>query len=232
MQISKDPNTIQGMFNQVATTYDLANRVLSLGIDKLWRKKASHFVPTSATSLLDLATGTGDLLFTCLTARPNLKKIIGLDFSENMLKEARKKTKPDMDQVTFMQGDAMALPFQEFEFDVVTMAFGIRNVENPQTALANILKVLKPTGTAIILEFSTPNFAFLRSLYLVYFRKVLPWLGGKISRQPQAYAYLNQSVEAWDSPKVFVDRMKLAGFNTVKAQSLTFGIAHIYIGKK
>jgi len=223
------------MFDRIADTYDPLNRILSMRQDVLWRKKVRKHLPRiSQIELLDLATGTGDLLFSLCQNNPDISKAIGVDMSTGMLEVAEKKHgKTSLTQdIQFKQGDAAELPLEDNSFDVVTIAFGIRNVPDFQKAIHEMYRVLKPGGRVIILEFSLPQNKLLRSSYLFYFREFLPRIGGLISGDRQAYTYLNQSVEAFPYGEAFLEVMANAGFEGLQQHPLTFGIATIYRGDK
>lgn len=228
-------NHIIEMFDQIAKTYDRCNRILSFGIDKSWRERLAQSLPShNKIAVLDVATGTGDLLFAMLSARPNIEKAIGVDLAQEMLSIGQKKAsafalpKP----IEFLCQDAAHLAFEDGTFDVVTIAFGIRNVLNIDKSLKEMHRVLKPSGTLLVLEFSLPENRLWRSLYLAYFRYVLPFIGGILSNNFSAYSYLNRSVEGFYSKEEFACLMQKAGFASVSLQSLSKGIAHIYSGSK
>lgn len=223
------------MFDRIARTYDRLNGILSFGIDRRWRRKLARHLPDNPThlDLLDLATGTGDQIFTLhRTAPTRWKSLTGTDLSEKMLNEARRKAPERLGDVPAVWRTASAedLPFPDASFDVATMSFGIRNVPNPVRALREIHRVLRPGGRALILEFSLPRCVLLRIPYLFYFRHVLPWIGGKISGDPGAYRYLNRTVEAFPYEADFVELMGQAGFAQPSFIRLSGGIACLYQG--
>lgn len=228
------------MFDRIANRYDLLNRLLSMRQDVLWRKKLLDLLPPQKNLyLLDVATGTGDQILHILeeTAGDDSDKIakaVGIDMSENMLAVGQKKiTQLNLDgKVNLRVGDATQIPFKNDEFDVSTMSFGIRNVINVEQAMREILRVLKPGGTTLILEFSLPKSKLIRKPYLFYFRNVLPKIGSAISGDSQAYSYLNQSVEEFPYGDAFCDLMRKNGFEDVTATPLSMGIATIYKGRK
>lgn len=222
------------MFNRIAHRYDLLNRLLSGRQDVVWRKKLLSFFPESKqTRLLDVATGTGDVLLAALN-QGSAQHAIGLDMAEQMLKYAQQKIDQQkwQNQASVVVGNAEDLPFENSSFDVVTIAFGIRNVPDYAKAIREMHRVLKPGGRLLILEFSLPANRILRSLYLFYFRHVLPWIGGLISGDRQAYSYLNQSVEAFPYGERFSSLIEQIGFSSVRVTPLTFGIASIYCADK
>lgn len=233
--MSHEQEIISKMFDRIAPNYDRVNRLLSFKFDLRWRKKLSRLLPHEPDLLvLDVATGTADLITLMCQQRLNIKKAIGIDLSENMLRWGRKKISEHnlTDRITLQKANAADLPFADESFDVVSIAFGIRNVFESSKALLEFARVLKPTGLLMILEFSLPQNMFLRMIYLFYFRHILPGLGGLISREKSAYRYLNQSVEAFPKPHDFIQVLLHAGFKKVDTFSLTFGIATIYCARK
>lgn len=221
---------IADMFNRIAPTYDFLNRLLSFRQDVRWRVRAASWLPKSPKiRVLDLATGTGDLALTILKKRDNVSEVIGLDVAQKMLNIAESK-KCDA-RLHFGLGDACAIPYSDASFDVVTIAFGIRNVTNHLLALREMYRVLKPGGRLVVLEFSTPQ-PFFKPLYLCYFRYVLPFIGGILSGDREAYRYLNRSAEVFVSGLAFLKLMKHAGFQKTTAEPLNFGIATIYVADK
>ncbi|MDA1087314.1 MAG: bifunctional demethylmenaquinone methyltransferase/2-methoxy-6-polyprenyl-1,4-benzoquinol methylase UbiE [Verrucomicrobia bacterium] len=223
-----------GMFNRIAHRYDFLNRMLSCGQDVRWRKRlARHFPDGTNLSVLDVATGTGDVLL-MLHGFGRIGRGVGIDMAEKMLDIGRAKIRARGLQETFTlkTGDAAQIPETDGTYDVVTIAFGIRNVGNTATGLAELHRVLKPNGRALILEFSLPANPAMRKLYLFYFRHILPLVGGLISGDSYAYRYLNQTVETFPYGDAFLDLMRNAGFKNVSADPLTCGIAAIYRGEK
>jgi len=232
---SKAAPMIRDMFDRVAKRYDLLNRLLSFGQDVRWRKRLEQALPSGQKlRLLDLATGTGDILLS-LTSAFNRGKILaarGIDLSSEMLHFAERKIKDQglSEKISLAQGDATRLNEASNTFDVLTMAFGIRNVEKVDDALSEMRRVLKPGGRALILEFSIPKNLLVRGVYLFYFRIILPFFGGLISGQWKAYKYLNKTAEAFPYGDAFCSLMEGAGFKNVKAMPLTFGVATLYQG--
>ncbi len=223
------------MFNVISPTYDLTNRILSLGIDQRWRKKVAAFLPKQESiTLLDVATGTGDQLFALMDKSKNIAQAIGVDPAIEMLHiaEEKNKHKPYRFRTQWKQASAEALPFVDHSFDVATISFGIRNVPHPVNALKEIRRVLKKDGSLIVLEFSMPSIKWLHAAHLWYLRNVLPKVGGLISRNPEAYRYLNTTIEAFPSGRAFCALMEEAGFKEVKAHPLTGGIVTLYQGYK
>jgi demethylmenaquinone methyltransferase / 2-methoxy-6-polyprenyl-1,4-benzoquinol methylase len=222
------------MFNRIAPTYDSLNRVLSAGVDRSWRRKLAEKLPESPGQLrlLDLATGTGDQLLTLLKAAPNrFLTATGADPAAHMLVRARRKPLPRLlgiPQPEWVEASADRLPFEDDSFDVVTMSFGIRNVPDPLAALKEIRRVLTPGGRALILEFSIPANAIVRNSYLLYFRHVLPAIGGFFSGDRDAYRYLNSTVEDFPYGEAFCSLLRDAGFAHAQATALTVGISTLY----
>ena len=227
---------VRRMFDEIAGTYDLNNRVLSMRRDVAWRRRLTALLPDGAKPprLLDLATGTCDVLMAAHRAGRAAPGSVGADFSGGMLREGAKKlVRAGLDgPLRLVQADATRLGFADASFDAVTIAFGIRNVLDVDTALREMCRVLRPGGRAVILEFSLPGNRLLRAGYLVYFRHVLPRLGGLVSGKPEAYRYLNQSVESFPYGSAFCERMEQAGFSGVAAAPLSFGIASLYTGQR
>ena len=223
------------MFDRIAPTYDLLNHLLSLGRDVSWRRQAARALPQSeGLKVADLATGTGDLLIALLRERPNMAEAVGLDLSEEMLKIALRKisARGFTDRIRLVRDDAMHSALPADSFDAVTMGFGIRNTPDVEATLGEIHRLLKPGGSAVVLEFSLPRRAVLRGGYLVYLRSVVPVLGALLSGSKSAYRYLNESIEAFYRPDDFCMLMRQTGFSEVSATPLTWGVASIYRGTK
>jgi demethylmenaquinone methyltransferase / 2-methoxy-6-polyprenyl-1,4-benzoquinol methylase len=234
----KDENSgkkeqVATMFNNIAHKYDFLNHVLSLGIDIVWRKKAIKLLKKeNPKQMLDIATGTGDFAIEALALNPD--KIIGIDISEGMLEFGRKKmiSKNFQDKIELMSGDSENIPFENNRFDAITVAFGVRNFENLEKGLLEMNRVLKPGGTAVVLEFSKPKSFPIKQLYNFYFTQILPGIGKIVSKDNAAYTYLPESVNAFPDGKDFLKIYSKCGFKDVKHISLMFGIASIYTGKK
>ncbi len=223
------------MFDRIAPTYDLLNHLLSLGCDFSWRRKAIRQLDASRDlNILDLATGTGDMLITLFRERPNTAEVTGLDISENMLASCREKLRKRglADRARLLCADASKMPFVDGTFDAATMAFGIRNTVDAAATLREIHRILKPGGTVLILEFSLPACPVVRWFYLRYLRLVVPFVGALVSGDRHAYRYLNTSIEAFRQPAEFCRLMQEAGFCEVSAVPLTHGVASIYKGVK
>ncbi len=220
---------IRAMFDDIAPTYDFLNSFLSLWIHKRWKRKLVRAMkPYAPGQILDLATGTGDLAILEATLMP--EQVTAIDLSAGMLNVARKKVagKKAEKFITFMQADALDLPFHDHQFDAATIGFGIRNFENPLAGLKEIRRVLKPGGVLLILEFSQPNKGWTARLFNFYFRSILPAIGRLFSRHPAAYTYLPDSVSRFPSGKVFLDLLNEAGFQETSYKSLSQGIACLY----
>lgn len=228
-------DSVGAMFDRIAPTYDRLNHLLSLGRDFSWRRRAAQAVPDrEGLKVADLATGTGDLLITLFQERPGLVEAVGVDVAEEMLKIALHKVSAQglADRVRLVCDDAVHSALPGESFDAVTMAFGIRNTPDVDATLREILRLLKPGGTAVVLEFSLPGSAILRAGYLLYLRSVVPALGALLSGSFGAYRYLNESIEGFYRPDAFCTLMTKAGFVEVSAIPLTLGVASIYTGSK
>jgi demethylmenaquinone methyltransferase/2-methoxy-6-polyprenyl-1,4-benzoquinol methylase len=221
------------MFDGISARYDLLNRVLSLGIDRIWRKKAMACLkPLQPRTILDIATGTGDFALEALALQP--EKIIGVDISAGMLSIGKEKiSKRNLsDKIEMVLADSENLPFANNMFDAVTVGFGVRNFENLEQGLSEIRRVLRPGGMVVILEFSQPRPGLWSALYLFYFKHILPRIGRWVSRDSSAYSYLPASVEAFPSGNAFVQILNKVGFNRVTCKPLTFGISSVYTACK
>ncbi len=219
------------MFGRIASRYDLANRLLSGGRDVAWRRQLVAAATAGAPrDLLDLATGSGDVAFALGRAAPEAR-ITGADFCRPMLEEAERKKKAlgGGAQVVFQPADALALPFPSGSFDVVTIAFGLRNLADRARGLAEMRRVLRPGGRLLVLEFSQP-YAWFRPLYLLYLRRILPVLAGRVTGDRAAYVYLNESIEIFPDRPALAAEIAAAGFQGVGAQALTFGIVALHEG--
>lgn len=224
---------VQEMFNGIAPKYDLLNHLLSLGIDKAWRRKAMRELERgNREQVLDVACGTGD--FSIEALRHGVKRVVGVDISENMLAVAREKARDKglEDRLEFLYGDSEQLTFPDEDFDAVTVAFGVRNFEHLECGLREMCRVLKPGGRVVILEFSTPDRFPMKQLYRFYFKCILPRVGGLISGDRGAYEYLPASVFAFPQGNHFLEIMRSCGFRDVRRLPLTFGIATLYTGEK
>jgi len=230
---------VQRMFSAIADSYDLNNRLHSLWRDQAWRRKAVRLCAVQAGDVvLDVACGTGDLSLAFADAKP--RRVIGLDFTHNMVRLAEQKRNGRLMRrggddrptpVTFTDGDATRLPLPDASVDVVSIAFGIRNVAQPKAAVREFARVLRPGGRLCILEFSIPTNPLLRGAYLFYFRHIMPRTATLIARDRSgAYRYLPQSVNTFLGREQMVDMMHDAGFAQIRQHAMTFGIAVAYIG--
>ncbi len=222
---------IQEMFSAIAPRYDFLNRLLSLGIDQGWRRTLARMALLKDTNaILDVACGTGDVSLELRQKAPRAR-IVGLDFSQAMLDLAQVKIEQAQAGIELVAASAEELPFPPADFDLLTIAFGIRNVVDKKKALAEFFRVLKPHGRLAILEFSQPQATWLRALYNFYFFKVLPLVGGLFARR-SAYRYLPDSVAKFPCRDEFSGWLKEAGFRQCRYHSLTFGIATLYLAEK
>jgi demethylmenaquinone methyltransferase / 2-methoxy-6-polyprenyl-1,4-benzoquinol methylase len=224
---------VEQMFDTISTNYDGLNRVISFGIDVKWRKKVIKMVAaTNPESVLDIATGTGDLAISL--AKTGAKEIIGLDLSEGMLAVGRKKIAQEnlSEKVEMIQGDSEALPFEDNRFDAITVAFGVRNFENLEKGLSEILRVLKPGGIFVILETSVPTKFPFKQGYHFYTRNLLPLIGKLFSKDKVAYSYLSESAAAFPYGEELNNILKKTGFIEVRHKPQTMGVATIYAASK
>lgn len=225
---------IAAMFDRISPKYDRLNHLLSFNIDKVWRRKTARAVAKKyPTSILDLATGTADLAIALAKRNPQAH-IMGMDISEKMLDIGKEKVRKQglESQIDLRPGDAASLSFDDNSFDAVTVAFGVRNFESRDKGLAEIQRVLKPDGQAFILEFSMPERFPMKQLYRFYFKHILPKIGKHISKDPGAYTYLPQSVEAFPKPDEFLRILGNNGLKSGSARRFSFGIATLYIASK
>lgn len=224
---------VENMFDSIAPKYDLLNRVLSAGIDKGWRRKAVDLlIPLKPKSILDIATGTADFALEAERLKPDYIK--GVDISEQMLSVGRKKiaARNLSGVITLHCGDSEDLQFEDNTFDAITVAFGVRNFEHLEKGLEEMYRVLRPGGTAVILEFSQPQSFPIKQLYSFYSKYILPGVGQLVSKERAAYEYLPESVAAFPYGKQFTDIMERCGYQKANYYPLTFGIAGIYTGIK
>lgn len=235
--IDKNPNRtdVHKMFDRISARYDLLNRLLSFRRDIIWRKKLAELLPQKNNlKILDLATGTGDVLLSVVANNQQIDFGVGVDMASEMLKLAKLKIDKYRlaNKLFLVRGDAIKIPFDDNSFDVTTIAFGIRNVVDVELSLKEMYRVLNPSGKTLILEFSLPKSRMVKSLYLFYFRRILPVLGWIISGDSYAYKYLNQTVETFPYGEDFCELLKKAGFGSVKQHPMTLGIATVYEGTK
>ena len=225
---------VADMFNRIAFRYDFMNRFLSAGIDKGWRRKALHqLAKENPKTILDVATGTGDVaIMACELLHP--EKITGIDISEKMLELGKEKVlKLGLQhQIELQTGDSEAINFPDNTFDAVTVAFGVRNFENLEQGLKEIKRVLKPSGKLVILEFSKPKLAGIAQLYYLYMEIVAPQMASMVAKNKKAYQYLNKSVLGFPEGRAFVEILNNVGFRNTSCKKLSLGICSIYCGVK
>ena len=220
----QDAGFVRKAFAEIAGRYVLANHVLSLGIDVLWRRMTAQCVAEkSPARILDLATGSGDLAQAVQKACPSAR-LLGADFSVPMMREAQQR-----DLKTLIAADGLALPFQDASFDVITVAFGLRNMASWPDALNEMRRVLTPQGSLFVLDFSLPTLPLIRPAYLFYLKNVMPKIAGWITGQRAAYEYLCSSVERFPSGREMEELILSCGFQSVKTRRLSFGIASLYV---
>lgn len=227
-----DPAAVNSMFARIARRYDLANHLISGGLDIWWRRCLVASVGRHAPStVLDLATGSGDVAFALSRALPAGTQIVGMDFCQPMLDQANaKKTVLDQSHQTdlaFRLGDGLALPLGESTFDAVTISFGLRNMADRHQSLREIYRVLRPGGRVFVLEFSEPH-AWIRPLYFFYLRRVLPWVAGIITGDRAAYVYLNDTISQFPNRNQLAGEIRAVGFTQVSAKALTLGTVALH----
>jgi len=224
---------VEQMFDTISGNYDNLNRMISLGTDQGWRKKVLKLVAeTNPETILDIATGTGDMAI--LLSKTNAKKITGLDLSAGMLEVGKSKVKALnlQDKIEMIQGDSENLPFEDNSFDAITVGFGIRNFENLEKGLSEILRVLKPNGIFIILETSVPTKFPFKQGYFFYTQNIMPFMGRLFSKDQKAYQYLSDSAKNFPFGQELNNILKNVGFSNVKHRPQTMGIATIYSASK
>lgn len=221
------------MFDNISRRYDFLNHLLSLNIDKAWRKKVlMRVAEQKAKSVLDVATGTADLALAL--GKQGVAEVIGVDISAGMLAVGQRKVERLKlgEKVRLDLGDSEDLPYPDDRFDAITVAFGVRNFENLNQGLREMHRVLKPDGVLLVLEFSQPQSFPFKQLYRFYFKRILPNLGRLVSRDARAYTYLPESVDAFPYGEAFEQELKRAGYRDLRSKALTFGIATLYEGRK
>ena len=227
--LGKDPARVSGMFDDVAPAYDRTNTVLSLGNDRLWRVATTRAIaPKPGQRILDLAAGTGA---SSVPLARSGADVVAADFSPGMLAEGRRRHGGNP-RLSFVQADAMALPFADGEFDTVTISFGLRNVNEPKVALAEMLRVTAPGGRLVICEFSHPQSKAFASLYRFYNNRVLPTVARAVSSNAEAYDYLNESIQDWPDQRTLATWIRDAGWTDVAYRDLSFGIAALHRATK
>lgn len=234
MNKNTEPGFVKNMFGAIAPRYDFLNRLLSLRQDVYWRRRMTQAlrIPDNA-GILDAACGTGDVMVEILRQK-NAAKVVGIDFSTEMLAIAREKAASVFPGRSFslLAADVLYPPFAKESFDAVTIAFGIRNIAARQKAMEGFLEMLRPGGMIAVLELATPSGKMMRKLYLLYFTKILPAIGGLFSKNMRAYRYLPASVLGFPQPAEFAAIMRRAGYKDIKWLPLTAGIATLYTGLK
>jgi demethylmenaquinone methyltransferase/2-methoxy-6-polyprenyl-1,4-benzoquinol methylase len=224
--LTKKAQEVAAMFDGVAKNYDKANDLLSFGSARLWRKAvAKQVAAQSGQTILDLAAGTGASSVAFL--KPGVR-VVAADFSVGMLEEGKKRHP----EIEFVFADATKLPFQAAEFDTVTISFGLRNVENTELALSEMLRVLKPGGKLVVCEFSTIPNKFLHSMYRFYLKNLLPRISALVSKTPEAYSYLAESIDAWPNQAALAQLLEKVGYQSVRFRNQTLGIVAIHSGTK
>ncbi|MDP8206317.1 MAG: bifunctional demethylmenaquinone methyltransferase/2-methoxy-6-polyprenyl-1,4-benzoquinol methylase UbiE [Candidatus Electryonea clarkiae] len=222
---------IKQMFNSISPTYDTLNHLMSFGFDILWRNKAVQSLPSSAEEILDIGTGTGDLVISA--ARKNQKlKGFGLDFAAQMVKQAKLKTQKKhlTERISYITGDGLNLPFPDKSFDAVTIAFCLRNIDDKKAALVEMARVLRNGGKVIVLEMTFPENIGFRKFFNIYLDNLIPLIGRSISRDAKAYRYLPVSIKGFVKPDELTILFNEAGLERVKYTKLSFGIAYIHEG--
>jgi len=231
--INKKKEAVAQMFDDIAPKYDFLNHLLSLNIDKLWRKKLIKLLKKEhPVNILDVATGTGDLAIASLKAGP--EKVTGIDISIKMIEVGLRKIKEKQleDKIELLLADSLEIPFKDNSFDAVMVAFGVRNFENLENGLLEMKRVIKPGKKAFILEFSKPERFPVKQVYNLYFHYILPFFGKRISKNSKAYSYLPDTVEKFPEASKFTDIMTKCGYSNANFKRLSFGIATIYTGEK
>lgn len=227
-----DPTAVNSMFGRIARRYDVANRLLSGGMDLWWRRRLVAAVRRTAPgAVLDLATGSGDVAFALARALPPSTAITGMDFCQPMLDEAEAKkgaAGPNrFANVIFRQGDGLALPLPDACFDAVTISFGLRNLADRTRGLREMRRILRPGGRLLVLEFSQPS-PWFRPFYFFYLRKILPFVAGVVTGDRAAYVYLNETIEQFPDRAALAEEIRAAGFSNVSARGMTFGIVALH----
>jgi demethylmenaquinone methyltransferase/2-methoxy-6-polyprenyl-1,4-benzoquinol methylase len=227
---------IRSMFGAIAPWYDTLNHLLSLNVDRSWRRKTACLVPPEGSDpILDVCTGSGDLALAFDRAAGGIVPIVGIDFCRELLVRAVEKTrrKKAESRIRYVEGDAQHLPFADNQFQIVSVAFGLRNVTDTDRGLSEMVRVAKPGGRVAVLEFSKPRHWLIRRPYLFFFRRVLPAIGQVVSRSPDsAYRYLPESVMQFPEYEVLAEKMQSHGLTDVRFYPFTFGIATLYVGQK
>lgn len=225
---------VREMFNDIAPTYDRLNHILSLDIDRLWRKNVVRILRRKgAKQVLDMATGTGDLAI-AIARNIEGSTIFAADFSKEMLAVAKRKVEHLglAERISLHECNAEDIPLSEGAVDVATVAFGVRNFEHQQKALTEIKRTIKSGGYLVILEFSNPKCAFVRFIYRLYSHYILPTIGKIVSKHNSAYTYLPESIDLFPAPETFIEMLREVGFSNIERHSQSLGIAQIYVAQK
>lgn len=231
-----DPAAVNSMFGRIARRYDVANRLLSGGIDRSWRRRlVAEVRATHPSDILDLATGSGDVAFALSRGLPRTVRVVGMDFCQPMLDEAEEKKRAAGEgcygNITFKQGDGLALPLGDQTFDAVTIAFGLRNLADRARGLREMRRVLRPGGHVFVLEFSQPH-AWCRPLYFFYLRRVLPAIAGAVTGDRAAYVYLNETIAQFPNRAALAAEITAAGFSNVTASAMTLSTVALHVGRR
>ncbi len=232
-QGSSKTDEVAEMFDNISVRYDFLNHLFSLGIDKLWRRRAVKILKEyQPKKILDVATGTGDFALAAMKLKP--EKIIGVDISEGMLEIGRKKieAKKMSGQIEMRLADSQKLPFENDSFDAITVGFGVRNFENPEIGLTEMNRVLKPGGVCVILEFSKPKKFPIKQTFGFYSKHIIPKIGRTLSKDKSAYSYLPESVAAFPEGPAFEALLTKTGYSVIKSVLVSGGIATIYVSQK
>ena len=228
--IKPESAAVNSMFSRIAARYDVANRLLSFGLDIHWRNRLVRDLKLhKPLTVLDLATGSGDVAFTLAQKLPRDVTITGMDFCEPMLAEARTKKKgiPTAQNIEFVQGDGLNLPLVDASYDAVTISFGLRNMSDRALSLTEMRRVLKPMGHLFVLEFSQP-YAWFKPFYFIYLRYILPLSAGVVTKDREAYVYLYKTIEAFTKRFALGKEIEAAGFSSVKSTPLLFGAVALH----
>lgn len=235
MSLDKRPARVAAMFDAIAGRYDLLNHALSAGLDLHWRTVAIRSLRlTGRERVVDVCAGTGDVALAAVGANPGAARVVGIDFSAEMLRLGAVKlaARGEDRRIRLVRGDATRLPLPTSSIDAATIAFGIRNVEQPERGLAEMHRVLRPGGRLAILEFSIPASRLVRAVYLPYFRHVLPRIGRLVSGHGSAYTYLPASVGSFIAPETMLEHLRACGFRAPSATPLSWGIVMLYTAER
>ena len=223
------------MFDRIASSYDRLNHLMSMNVDRRWRRRAvRELVDGTPQRILDVACGTGDSTIAVAKAAVEGSTVVGVDISEGMMSMVMDKARKEgvSDKIRLQVADAEALPFGDSDFDRVSCAFGVRNFTNKEQGLREFFRVLSPGGKLVILELSVPRNKVVRFFYDLYFSHILPWIGGRVSGDKAAYRYLPASVHAFPPPEQFMRMLSEAGFSAVRHRSLSLGLCRLFVGEK